>query len=388
MADGRLRLGLFAAFDPNWGGGESYLLNLLDALGLVDGPAVTLFHGHHAGTALLAKAAAIGATPIALDQLTPRRPRWWLRKVGEYADLPWLDGFEQAVRGRVDVTYLRPLPCFARTPNVHWIPDFQERHLPALFTQAEVRSREGEYQRFVSRSRLTILQTQAAADELATIFPAHGERARVLSFAVAIPDDVLQADPAATLAPYDLPERFIYFPGQLWRHKNHGLAIEALALVPDAVIVATGHLGDYRGTEHVAALKARIAELGLERRFRLLGAVPRDTLWALHRTALALLNPSRFEGWSTTVEEAKALGRPLLLSHIPTHRAQAMGRAARWFGVDDPVGLAAGLRAIWQDGRAGPDPVRERQALAAYQADRQRFAAGFAAILAEAAGRR
>ena len=386
MADGRLRLGLFAAFDPNWGGGESYLLNLLDALGTIDELAVTLFCGHHASAALRAKAEAIGAAQLALDQLTPRRPRWWLRKVGEYADLPWLDGFEQAVRGRVDVTYLRPLPCFARTPNVHWIPDFQERHLPALFTPAEVRSREGEYRRFVSRSRLTILQTQAAADELGRIFPAFAERARVLSFAVAIPDEAVQGDPRALLSPYALPERFIYLPGQLWRHKNHALAIEALAQAPDVVIVSTGHLGDYRGTAHVQALEARIAELGLEGRFRLLGAVPRETLWALHRTALALLNPSRFEGWSTTVEEAKALGRPLLLSDIPTHRAQAQGREAGWFGVDDPEELARLLLTIWRDGRPGPDLAGEALALAAYRADRERFARRFAAILREAAG--
>jgi glycosyltransferase involved in cell wall biosynthesis len=37
----------------------------------------------------------------------------------------------------------------------------------------------------------------------------------------------------------------------------------------------------------------------------------------------ALLNPSLFEGWSTTVEEARALGVSMILSDIGVHREQA-----------------------------------------------------------------
>ena len=54
--------------------------------------------------------------------------------------------------------------------------------------------------------------------------------------------------------------------------------------------------------------------------------------------ANALLNPSRFEGWSTTVEEAKAVGTPMLLSDIAVHREQAP--QARFFAPDDALSLA------------------------------------------------
>ena len=60
-----------------------------------------------------------------------------------------------------------------------------------------------------------------------------------------------------------------------------------------------------------------------------------DHVYALMRTSMALINPSRFKGWSTTVEEAKSFGVPLILSDIDVHREQTDG-TARYFGIDDP----------------------------------------------------
>jgi glycosyltransferase involved in cell wall biosynthesis len=113
--------------------------------------------------------------------------------------------------------------------------------------------------------------------------------------------------------------------------------------------------------------------------------VPLDVVFALHRRAMALLNPSRFEGWSTTVEEAKALGRPLLLSDIRTHRAQAAEGRAIWFGTDDVDELATGLQAIRDDGTPGPDLMNEAQSLDAYAQARARFGMGFVRIVEVAA---
>jgi glycosyltransferase involved in cell wall biosynthesis len=380
-----LRLGLFAAFDPSWGGGESFLLNLLDAIGRRPELKVVLFHGLDAGADRIARWQGLGADTFALAQLTRHRSAWWTRKAGEYLDLPRLDGFDHVLAGRVDVSFLRPLPCREpAVPNVHWIPDFQERHLPDLFTAADQRTRAREHQRFLQRSALTIVQTEAAAVELAGWFPMEADRTRVLPFAVTIPPCVLCADPATVLERHGLPERFVYFPAQLWRHKNHALVVEALAQVPGLTVVSTGHLADYRAPRHVGTLKSRIHALNLTDRFRLLGPVPLEEVFALHRRAMALLNPSRFEGWSTTVEEAKALGRPLLLSDIRTHRAQAQCAPAAWFGVDDVAGLAKILQEIRDRGEPGPDLMNEAQALDAYGRARARFGRDFVRIVAAA----
>src|SRR5207237_7630880 len=78
---------------------------------------------------------------------------------------------------------------------------------------------------------------------------------------------------------------------------------------------------------------------GLGRNFRHLGMIPLPHVYALLRACTALINPSRFEGWSTTVEEAKSFGVPMILSDIDVHREQAAD-AACYFGIDDPTALA------------------------------------------------
>lgn len=50
---------------------------------------------------------------------------------------------------------------------------------------------------------------------------------------------------------------------------------------------------------------------GVDSNFRHLGLIPYNDVFALNAACDALMNPSKFEGWSTPVEEAKALGTPL-----------------------------------------------------------------------------
>ena len=74
------------------------------------------------------------------------------------------------------------------------------------------------------------------------------------------------------------------------------------------------------------------------------------------------MQPSRFEGWNTSIEDAKAIGRPVIASGIDVHREQ-VADAFGFFDVDDPAGLAD-LLAHAEVLPAGPDLDGERVALA------------------------
>jgi glycosyltransferase involved in cell wall biosynthesis len=78
--------------------------------------------------------------------------------------------------------------------------------------------------------------------------------------------------------------------------------------------------------------------------FRHLGLVPYEDVLGLNAASDALINPSLFEGWSTTVEEAKALGTGMLLSDIGLHREQSP--SATFFPADNAVALAAAMVAL------------------------------------------
>ena len=55
--------------------------------------------------------------------------------------------------------------------------------------------------------------------------------------------------------------------------------------------------------------------------------LPRAHVFRLMRQSLAVLQPSLFEGWSTSVEEAKSVGKRMILLDIPVHREQDPPRA-------------------------------------------------------------
>jgi len=67
--------------------------------------------------------------------------------------------------------------------------------------------------------------------------------------------------------------------------------------------------------------------------------IPYSDLSALMRVCTALVNPSLFEGWSTTVEEARVMGTPMLLSDIAVHKEQ-MHTQAVYFNRYDAQFLA------------------------------------------------
>jgi glycosyltransferase involved in cell wall biosynthesis len=271
--------------------------------------------------------------------------------------------------------------------NAAWIPDFQHLHLPQFFQKEDLRIRDALFRATIEHSDRVIVSSESARQDLLAFSPAHGDKARVLRFA-AIPPAV---DPDRRLdltEAYGIHGPFFYIPNQAWAHKNHLTAIDALAKLkdlPDVTIVCSGSLKDHRNPAHLDALRSAIDRHGLGDRFRLLGMVPYDHIAELMLQAVAVINPSLFEGWSTTVEESKALGVPLILSDIPVHREQCESLPARFFAPLDAEALALAMREAIATDVLTIDLARARllQAQTRHAERMARFSRDYAAIVNE-----
>lgn len=377
----------FSNNGPDWQGGINYFRALFQALHADETKAVqpVVFLGSHAD------AAQYGFP----DGIQIRRTRLLDRK-----SLPWmLNKLTSIVLGRPLLTnaLLRRegisvlshgSPTGSRAiRNLAWIPDFQHLHLPQFFQEEELRKRDALYQSTIAQSDLVIVSSESARQDLLAFSPAHGQKARVLRFAAIAPN--VDPDRRLDLAQaYGISGRFFYLPNQAWAHKNHVTAIEALARLqdmPDVSIVCSGSLKDHRNPNHLEMLRATIDRYGLSSRFRMLGMVPYGHIAELMLQALAVINPSLFEGWSTTVEESKALGVPLILSDIPVHREQCEGLPAQFFTPLDAEALAQAMREAAVAATPTSEGSRTRLSLAQ---DRHRervrqFSRNYAAILGE-----
>jgi glycosyltransferase involved in cell wall biosynthesis len=101
---------------------------------------------------------------------------------------------------------------------------------------------------------------------------------------------------------------------------------------------------------------------------------------SLMRHAIAVINPSKFEGWSTTVEEAKSMGKAILLSDIAVHREQAPDRAA-YFPPDGAGLLADKMSDAWDRWDAVADAQSVERAAANLAARREAFARRYEEIV-------
>jgi glycosyltransferase involved in cell wall biosynthesis len=77
-----------------------------------------------------------------------------------------------------------------------------------------------------------------------------------------------------------------------------------------------------RKPEFFPKLKSQIKELGIEQQVHVLGMIPRVDQICLIRAAKAVLQPSQFEGWSTVIEDARSVGKPVIASDFPVHLEQ------------------------------------------------------------------
>jgi Glycosyl transferases group 1 len=123
---------------------------------------------------------------------------------------------------------------------------------------------------------------------------------------------------------------------------------EAKTLGCSVPLVMTGLPLDYRDAANgpISQVLQLSATLDIHSLVHPLGQVPYADLIQIMRAATLIIQPSRFEGWSTIVQDAKALGRPVFCSDIPVHREQAPDTSAL-FDCDDPGSLASLLFTRW-----------------------------------------
>jgi glycosyltransferase involved in cell wall biosynthesis len=256
--------------------------------------------------------------------------------------------------------------------TICWIPDFQHVHRPEFFPESQRRSRDVTFQRMAERCTLLLLSSRNALDHFADLYPQYVNKARLMPFPSLFAFEPPAGDAIVTVRKFNLPEKFALVANQFWRHKNHEVVIEAIRELHNKGIqvplVMTGLPTDYRdqNNEITSRILQAIASAGLNRYITVLGMVDEPDFGNLMRAAAVIIQPSLFEGWSTSIQDSKALGRPLICSDIAVHREQAK-EAVGYFGCDRPDELADLLARNWPKFNPGSDAGRETTALAAEQ---------------------
>ena len=135
----------------------------------------------------------------------------------------------------------------------------------------------------------------------------------------------------------DLP--YFFSPNQFWKHKNHIVILKALKNIKEEFdfefqVLFSGKEYDHRNPTYFDELKEYVDKNNLQDTVKFLGFIDRGEQLCFMKNALAVIQPSLFEGWSSVVEDAKAMNQNLIVSALKVHKEQ-LGNQAYYFNPND-----------------------------------------------------
>jgi glycosyltransferase involved in cell wall biosynthesis len=156
---------------------------------------------------------------------------------------------------------------------------------------------------------------------------------------------------AAVRREYGLPDRYLLYLGGFDRRKNVPLLLHAfagcLSEQGDARLVVAGRLPDEDST-FFPDPRRTARELSLDETVHFIGRVPDQDKSALYAGAVALVFPSRYEGFGLPPLEAMACGTPVIASTAAS-LPEVIGDGGLLVAPDDTDGLASAMSRLWHD---------------------------------------
>lgn len=343
----RIKLALIFKYDESWVAGSYYILNLLHALKSLppeSQPHIILYSDRKEDQL---KIEELSYPHISYKKYIPELNTFekvinkfsrfiskknWIEKRMTNADLDYV--FIQRRSWETDL--------LSNSKKIFWIPDCQELLMPELFFKRELDGRKHVYNEIIEAKSKVLFSSNAALNDFKSFYPQAVNPMFVVNFAVVHPAFESIAIEELKLK-YSIRTPYFIVPNQFWVHKNHKIVLEAALLLSkrniNCNIAFTGKENDFRAPEYTKELKKFVNDHQLNNTVHFLGFIPREEQLCLMKNSMAIIQPSLFEGWSTVVEDAKALNQWIILSDIKVHKEQ-MNKNVHFFNPKDAESLA------------------------------------------------
>lgn len=362
MKNKKLHICLHLISDPNWHAGNIYIFNLINAISKLE-------KQEREGIKLSLATRNIKDVPTDIQKLLDQIYIDSILVLGFYKILSILPAFL-----RFKLFNFRKIDFYYPPGNFPkkwifnwggWIPDFQYKHLPHLFSDEEYKSRETRNKNLAEQSPILAFSSQNALNDYKNFFPKNANNAYLLRFVSNANPNWFADDAIAVQQKFNLPDNFFIVCNQFWKHKDHETVIKAMSFLKqkgiEITVVCTGATEDFRNPDYYPSLIKLSKELGVEKQLKVLGFISRNDQIQLIRRSMAIIQPSQFEGWSTVVEDGRSLGKHIFLSDFDVHLEQNPPNT--WFfEMGNAVDLASKIEHNLSKIDAGPNKENEAKA--------------------------
>jgi glycosyltransferase involved in cell wall biosynthesis len=246
------------------------------------------------------------------------------------------------------------IPIKPRNSNlklISWVTDFQHKIYPKNFPVFNRLLREFRFKRVLKNADTIVLSSKDSCNNLDQFYRNFKAHIKVLNFVSLAETDITDSEPI--LKKYNITKPYFIISNQFYSHKNHTVVFEAIKILKDENkhnydFVFTGKTEDYRKPKFFQRLMERVNSLQIKDDFKLLGLIPRNEQLLLMAHAEAIIQPSKFEGWNTSIEDAKNIQQVVICSEINVHQEQ-LGNHGYYFDPDKPTELVEAIHTFIND---------------------------------------
>jgi len=206
-----------------------------------------------------------------------------------------------------------------------WFPDFQEIHFPKYFSLKSRLLRKFNLWMAATHSTKILISSNSVLDDIKKINKKAFRKSILIKHAINIPKIKIKKD---LHKKFGIKKKYFIVPNTYWVHKNHFVLLKAINFLKknkkeiNFQIVSTGYFFDHRNPQYTLSIKNYLESNKLINDFLILNIVPLGDLINLINNSIALINPSKSEGWSNSVEQGMALNKKIIVSKIKIHKEQ------------------------------------------------------------------
>ena len=240
-----------------------------------------------------------------------------------------------------------PVPIYGKTIIASWIPDFQHKFYPHFFSQINLFFREIRFKSILKYTNVLVLSSNDALMHLKEFYKfSENLNVKVLQFVSMIREHSVTSYEIVKNK-YQLNLPFFLVSNQFYEHKNHLVVLKAIKILKEEgfqfEVIFSGKTEDYRNSNFFPSILKFIESNNLGSHLKILGLIPREDQLSILLGSLSVIQPSKFEGWSTIIEDAKTLRHQIICSSIPVHVEQ-LGRKGVYFSPDSYEDLSDKMR--------------------------------------------
>jgi glycosyltransferase involved in cell wall biosynthesis len=239
----------------------------------------------------------------------------------------------------------RPVPV----PSIYTLADIQDTFFPQFFTRRSLQARRIHYRNSMKMADRVITHSEFSKDTFVKHY--RTDPRKIVRIYLGAERDFYTNNGGYGSPGIDgLPQRYVFYPANRWKHKNHRTLLEAIQILntryrDDISLVLTGEDPEY-GFDVMAESR----RLEITDRVISLGFVDKAALIRLYHNAACLCHPSLFEGFGIPLVEAMACGCPVVCSNT-TSIPEVVGDAALLVDPLDAVDMAKSIHLVLTDRR-------------------------------------